>query len=114
MNDTTPITINKQGSIQLYDDPPPYAVVLERSETLALLAVDCRSKYGEVFGSSTSVAEEPGLLLIANKRTLYLYKGQHRWNPTRIYFPEFVGWEVVLATWTGKSSFQLCLRKVSK
>jgi hypothetical protein len=81
------------------------AVIICRREDVALIHIDCVSKYPEILGHGGG--DEPCIFLTANERTLYADEVD---NPTEVRFVDFTGWSVFSAD-TGRYTVHVALMK---
>ena len=104
---TTPIIIEQQGSPKLLQD---VAFVQAEGDTIVALYLDLESKYCEIGASLSSSKGECGICIEATENSHHLDETKDREKMTRIYFPEFVGWDYWAGA-SGRYTIQVCLIK---
>lgn len=87
INEPTPLVVIRQGAVRVSS-----ATVIHRSERMALVDIDCDTKYGRLCASHGD--DGARLHLDTSPESLHLHPTETGW--TEIELPEFKGWVVPL------------------
>lgn len=105
----TPFIVTNQGAVEV-DKFHSQVWVRKDAGDLILLSLDCDSKYPEIL---TYGEEEEGvaITLYASENTIKLKEGVSPDEPTILLFPEFRGFQVIMAQVTGRYTISILLGK---
>lgn len=101
----TPIEVN-EGEIEVTER---IADVVHRYERLALIEVHLGSKWAELLASSSGEVVAPMVMLQATERTLQTVE-YFEGIATTVHFPQWIGWDVELAS-VSRYTLVVCLTK---
>ena len=105
-NIETKILVTHQGAIQVND-----AYILKKSDEIAAVSVDLKSKYAIILSSGVNELGHPTLAFCADEKTLKLFDGIDGDMPTEISFPEFEGWNIWITSGCGRYTAEICFLK---
>ncbi len=100
--------ISTQGAILVN-----YAYVHEWGNDVCAIAVDMRSKRGEIISDGCDDDNLPMVIVEAVEESVHLKRGVDRMAPTVIVFPQFKGW-TVWASNISKYTIYICLVNIKK
>lgn len=77
---------------------------------IVAIGIDLQSKYCNLMACTNGDSDGPGVILVADKNTLYLKRGKSVEELTWIQFPEYQGWNIWCAQ-IGRYTLSICLIK---
>lgn len=87
-----------------------YAYIFEQTNNIVLIGVDLKSKYCEIDCTTGGDNEPIGVYISAGKETIRLNKDVDKEEPTKIIFPEFIGYDI-FALSLSRYTLKVCLIK---
>ncbi len=90
-----------------------HAYIHQAGTNVCAIAVDMKSKRGEILCDGCDENNSPMIIIEAVKESMHLKKGVKRTEPTVMVFPEFKHWSVWASNVT-KYTIYICLVKNKK